>query len=78
MKEKKYLVYQGVFEGAITKRLQIQKKNIADLIEIFKQKSFKEDGILKINQKNLITGKITQIKTISIFNHLFLTKEESI
>lgn len=79
MKEKEYISYKGVFEGKINKRLTIQRKEIDDLINIF-EKRFPpdEEGVLRIYEKNLLSGEQTFIKKISIINSLFLTREESI
>jgi len=79
MKEKEYYSYKGVFEGKITKRLTIQRKEIDDLINLFdKNLPPNEEGVLRIYEKNLLSGEQTFVKKISILNSLFLTREDSI
>lgn len=79
--EKKYIAYKGVFEGKIRKRMSIEPRemtNADDLVEIFKNKlPDEEEGILKIYQRDLISGSLTFVKKIMIFNDLFITREES-
>ena len=82
MKEKKYITHRGVFEGKITKRMSIEPKNLTngdDLIELFRIKlPEEEEGSLKIYEKDIISGELTFIKKVMIYNNLFLTKEDSI
>jgi len=79
MKEKEYISYKGVFEGIITKRMTIQRKQLDELINLFdKNLPPNEEGVLRIYEKNLLTGEKVFIKKISIINSLFLTREESI
>jgi len=79
MKEKEYISYKGVFEGKITKRLTIQRKEIEDLINLFDRNlPPNEEGVLRIYEKNRLSGEQIFIKKISILNSLFLTREESI
>ena len=79
MKEKEYISYKGVFEGKITKRMTIQRKKLDDLINLFDNNlPPNEEGVLRIYEKNLLSGEQVFIKKISIINSLFLTREESI
>ena len=79
MKEKAYISYKGIFEGSITKRMSIQRKDLDDLINLFdKNLPPNEEGILRIYKRNLLSGEQTFVKKISIITSLFLTKEESI
>ena len=79
MKEKAYISYKGVFKGTITKRLTIQRKEVDDLIKIFEDNlPANEEGVLRIYEKNLLSGEQVFIKKITIINSLFLTREESI
>jgi len=79
MKEKEYVSYKGVFEGIITKRMTITRNEIDDLINLFdKNLPQNEEGVLKIYEKNRLSGEQTFVKKISILNSLFLTREESI
>ena len=80
-KENKYITHKGVFEGKIIKRRSIEPKNITnpdDLIELFRKKlPEEEEGTLKIYQKNLISGDLTFVKKVMIYNDLHLTEEDS-
>jgi len=79
MKEKEYISYKGVFEGIITKRMTITRKEIDDLINLFdKNLPPNEEGVLRVFRKNRLSGEQTFIKKISILTSLFLTKAESI
>jgi hypothetical protein len=79
MKEKEYVSYKGVFQGKKTKRMTIRRKQIDDLINLFENNlPPDEEGVLRIYEKNLLTGEQVFVKKISIINSLFLTREESI
>ncbi len=79
MKEKEYISYKGVFEGNLTKRLTITRKELEDLIDLYDHNlPPHEEGVLRIYEKDLLSGEQTFLKKISILNALFLTKEESI
>jgi len=80
-KENKYITHKGIFEGKIRKRLSIEPRNMTsadDLVEIFKKKlPDEEEGTLTIYQRDLVSGELTFVKKIHIFQDLFLNHEDS-